>query len=193
MATVPYTLGANLADGPPSPVGGWTSGATIIDSLTLQPQPRDKWTILGYSVRALLFINPQSMGPTNIRQFGKFGKIKTAIVSGTDYNGTTGFATFPIVVPVLPLPSDETVEADIWDPAIDPLPPQQLIGNPGLPITASLVLATPIPLPEGSQDLGIGMWMLPSLLNAGNVLTTVNFPALVVQQAVYSVVYDDGE
>jgi hypothetical protein len=180
----------------------WSLGATIIEQLSFNPLPSEKWVVIAYSVSGSMYLceSPaSSVSPAAYQAYGKFGTIKSALLFGNDTVGQTGTGTDPTHHPQLPLPSDLSTLMDIWNPAEDSLPPQLpynvspplagSVGNSAVPLVVgnTLVLPTPKPLQQGIP-VGIGVWMAPSLLSGSNN----NFPALYLFNAKYSVVYDDG-
>jgi hypothetical protein len=185
------TSNVSLQDSKQAP--GWTTGGTLIDGINLQPLPSERWTILAYSVRGQLTMTYFPLGfVTNYVPFGKFGKIKTSLVMDTDFTGPTGSVNNPQVVPALPLPQDSSLVADLWDPALNELPPAQnsaVQGTVGEPLSVSVLLPTPRPIQQGSR-FGIGLWMLPSLLTS--IPNNANFPCLMFWGAGYSIIYEDG-
>lgn len=179
-----------------SGTGGWTQGATIIDGISLQPLPSERWTLLDYSINGILGLDlAPNAGPLGYVPFGKFGKLRASLVLGSDFSSQSGNPNVPFVRPILPMPADSTTASDLWDPAVSPLPQiskgfgglSGTLGFVGIPVSCAVQLPQPRVLQLGEQ-LGIGMWMTPSLLNAG----VTNFPSLYLWQCVYSIVYDDG-
>lgn len=168
---------------------GWTIGGTIIDPMEFQPLPSENWRILAYSVKGILTLTqyPNKIAGGLYPMYGKFGKIITSLVVGTDFSSPTGAPAFPWVVPIAPIPTDFTNSVDLWDPAVNNLPQQGPQNAGGIPIQASLQLQQPRQIQQAAQ-MGIGIWIMPSLLSGNNG----QFPCLSIYNAVWSVVYDDG-
>lgn len=185
----------------------WTPGGTTIDSVELTPLPIEaKWTLIGFSIQGGL-----SFGITPGGSFAKLGKVIAGLVipsipgiinPGSAVSNPNGILNFP---------QDTTLTVPIWDPAIDPLPPSGVIGSPigglltePLNVSAELLLSNPIEI-LASMDIGIGVWMLPSLIgnyqdgsftyemifgNSKIIPQTSQPNAIGVPN--YTIIYDDG-
>jgi hypothetical protein len=179
---------------PVAPIGGggtgWSPGAMLVDAIAVQPQAREHWTLLSYSVTGLLGID---LKPNNVTQgyipHGKLGKILTSLVMGTDYIGATqGTLGSAISLTIPALPSDTTMMASLWDPQSDPLPMQSPYGTSVTPLAVNVQL--PISrLLIPTEQFGIGIYMLPSLLGMG----VVNWPVRYLWQCTYALIYDDEQ
>lgn len=183
--------------------GGWTEGASIVDSIlgAAQPQGTRTWEIIGYSVTAKLVLFPTGAAGANATPFyGKLGKILTGVsqvAQQTVGNVNLVGLTLPFTIPGQPLPTDSASFPALWDPANDQLPPlltSPPSANPNcLEVAASQVFTVPILL-AGGQQVTIGMWMLPSLISPGIIGAGSPQPSLVpmVFEAAYQLIYDDG-
>lgn len=166
----------------------WTQGSTFVhrlDSNNIQPSTNDRARLLGFAITGSLSITRLDFATP---PFGKFGKILAGVITDEPIINT------PQVAPALALPPDLTAIFTIWDPANDPLPPtnqQALVDPTGLQLQLSQTPPQPIPLPRGGTSLGVGIWMLPSLLAASSV-ALVPEASLQLVRANWTITYDDG-
>lgn len=192
----------NVADWIATVAGGPTLGATLIDQTdpigpvsVHGPAPQ----VLGFTVSGGMLLDGWNRGSAPGAAYGKFGKVRVGLAR---YASVTrpGVAaqTFGgyYASSALDLPADSFGIADLWDPAIDRLPPSfyEVNGAPiVLPVTAEIQLPTPVPVLQG-QRLYVGIWIAPSLLSAGATPFTTPAPCVVptVMGARYQVRYDDG-
>jgi hypothetical protein len=172
----------------------WTSqrtpGATIIDTNSvITPTQQQRWTLTNVSFTGYLgFLNGFSPA------YGKLGKIVAGLLleNAQRYQNPT-----PWITPMLPLPPDSSLTADLWNPENDPMPP--VMGEP-IPsqqpplsslLSVTTVIAPPFPIPfTPGGNLGVGMWMLPSLIGFSVAASYV--AGLIMFGANYVINYDDG-
>lgn len=181
-----------VALNPPTtaPASSWTAGAGIVDTVQVRTPTTSPWDLLAFTVQAALVLADTNF--TFIPYFGKLGRVIAGVTNGLPTNsGTTGF--YQLSLP--PLPQDASLQASLWDPAVDPLPP--IVRNavpaqpPVLEVTAAQNLQQPLAVPAGGQ-INLGIWVLPSLLNT-NTIGNNGTPCLsmTVCNAEYVVIYDD--
>lgn len=161
-------------------------GATQLDVLQLLPTQGERWAIQSVSVQAQLAYL------TADQTFGKFGKLIMGLVpSGAESIQSSFTLANPPVF--LPLPKDSSMTAVMWDPAVDQMPPVGDFSNIPQPTNLLPVfgqVAVPIIRPlESGDNMGIGMWLTPSLI--GSRLASIGSAGLQVYNAQYTVVYDD--
>lgn len=164
---------------------GWTAGTTMIDGLSLTPPANQAWTLQQLSVSAVLLMEIFTGGGPI---YGKFGKILAGLatmVSPTSANPAIANLTCNSGVQ---LPADRTAIGTLWDPATDPLPPNVLASPVTLPLSLTITPPQPIPINQG-ETIGIGLWMLPSLLGQ---IAPVNGWELILASATWAIIYDDG-
>lgn len=190
----------------PNGAGGWTTGATIIERVALQPQAPSQWTLVAYSITAQILLWSNQPGPSTPQQpnnaYGKLGKIIGSVSTvGVPTLDVGSGAGNPWVIPALPLPTDSTVSIDLFDPAVDPLPtqlPLPILKVPPVSTPVNKSLQLPIPLDISAGSLYIGMWMMPSLLatmyTGGPPPQGINQPLsfLIILNSSYTIIYDDG-
>lgn len=173
--------GQNLMDTASSATPVWTPGATIIDTAQVQPPTGAVWELQAFSVSGGL-----SFTQLAARCYGRWGKIIAGIIRP---GAPTGVPNDPYVTPMLPLPIDTSMFADLWDPDNDPTPPLSNQGGLTLPVYAALQLPIPMAVTLGDQ-VAIGVWMLPSLVG-DNSGTSTPFQ-LALWNALYTLTFDDG-
>ena len=171
----------------------WSKGACTIDAVNLQPQPTERWTILGFAVTASLQLVAISATP-----FGRFGKIKCGLAVPLSPTPVVIDDGNPAGVPFTGLPPDASLITDLWNPDVDPIPP--VFGNAllqtsqtTLPVAAAFTLPQPIDyggLTQPTYQLTIGLWMLPSLY--GLINSSLSTISLDLFNANYVVYYDDN-
>jgi hypothetical protein len=168
--------GLNLSDAiGPGGDPGWTTGATLIDTLPISPPLAQTWRVLSW---AFTFNGAWIVNGARA-SYGKLGALWAGLLTGGE-SRTNGA---PWVAPMLPLPVDLTMFQKVWDGAVDPMFPnaaQSLItaASGG----ASENLPSPIIVDSG-KPLAFGVWLTPSLV-ANTILEIFN--------ANVSIVYDDG-
>lgn len=179
------------AGGIPALTAMYTLGTTLIDQPSFQAVGRN-WKLLSAAFRASLVIGG-GFGPV----YGKLGKVHVAVDPNGLLNPTGQFrGNNGSIPPLQPLPPDPTLVTVLWDPAIDPLPPNALAllsppPSPGLPVTT--IIQLPIPLPVSDASVSVGIWVEQSL-----VASPVPMPqftaiqAIQVQNATYTLNFDDG-
>jgi len=174
----------------------WTAGNTTIGYPPVSSQINQKWTLQAIGIGGLLArINTQGA------IFGKLGKIVGGLLLPTTPINTLAYALDTL----LPLPNP-ALTFDVWNPAIDALPPEYDVQsgsllvpptppavNQALAIDGQLQLPTPLELDPG-QSPAIGLWMLPSLVGSSFLVGGVpgwNYK-MAIYNATYSLTYDDG-
>ena len=188
--------GNNLQDFTSSGGGfssAWTPGGTIIDPVSLMGAATAQKSFISASIRGSLILAQSPPG------FGKFGRVIGGVLTGSgdpSLGGSGGVAGAPWVNPILPLPGDASLVADLWNPANDPLPP---VANGSFvgPLPASqtvlpinCVINPPVPVQLDEASMAIGMWATPSLIG-NNTAGTFNWH-LYIFNAIWTVVYNDG-
>lgn len=180
----PAPSNVNVADITPSVASTtqWTQGATIIDQIQLRPGLNDRWSIIAVSITAYLVLSVQS--PPTAPPTGKLGKLIGALLPQGQTATATGIVPY---VNMLPLPLDASLSVTLWDGAQDSCPPivPILTQPPGMPVYGTFSPPNPVDVDPNAQ-LCIGMWLTPSLVSGGFSVH------LNVQNASYSVAYDDG-
>jgi hypothetical protein len=174
----------NMTDTWPSS-GPRSAGDTLIDLPSLQQPVNEAWKIVAASITGAL-----SLEPVAPPIYGRFGMLNGAVVypaTATAGNGGEASARG-----FQPYPYDTTMMFSLWDPSVDELPPFTFAsavaaGGPILPFQGSLQLPTPLDLPGGGPEFGIGMWLTPSLLGP-----SYTNGILQVFQARYTIYIDDG-
>lgn len=105
----------------------WTAGATLIDQIPLAPTLTQSWSLLSVSATAYLGLLAQG-GPA----FGLLGKLLMGLVLRGQPSQQGASA---VITPMLPLPSDASLVAPLWDGSQDQTPPSLASiatqGNPG--------------------------------------------------------------
>lgn len=195
--TFPPPIMVNLLDTYPAIGGtgatpGWSTGATLVDQLQLSPPMIEQWTLQQVSISAQLLLAPDAgnIGPI----YGKLGKILAGLAVGTTQtNGDAFYANFDRLVQ---LPADRTALTTLWDPANDPLPSTQAeFAGPSYtvqPLYVSATVSPPFPLKIAQgESIGVGLWMLPSLIGIAAPNAGADWQ-MIVSDAEYAVIYDDG-
>lgn len=172
-----------------------SAGSTLIDAVnfTLGPGLGQTFTITSVSIEAYveLLVNANLSFPP-AGPFGQLGAILGALVV-QDASQTPGnFGT----AAVLPLPPDMSLSVPLFDPAVNPLPPIRAGASfapfgPGtmLALSGSILPPNPIELPPNTTpSVGVGIWMLPSLLG----ILGLGQIGMRIWGASYCVTYDDG-
>lgn len=171
-----------------------TPGATVINSVTPTQQINQQWSLQSIGIQAFLAL---VMG-INHNLVGKLGKIVAGLLLPTNPQPTTsGLQNFSSIL--LPLP-DPTLTVTLWDPETDQMPPVYPHGvglDPTLKTSLSgflsigqvLQLQQPVDLEPG-ETVGIGIWMLPSLL-ARPTEDVASFYQLGIYQAKSLLVYNE--
>src|SRR5947209_2585350 len=96
----------------------YTLGTTIIDQPSLQTVGRH-WKLLSVAFRATL-----AYGGGFEPVYGKFGKVYAGLdISGILNPTSQLLANTGSIPPWQDLPNDVSLVSTLWDPAIDPLPP----------------------------------------------------------------------
>jgi len=181
----------NTRDGGPVVIGGWSYGATLIFSPGFQPPSLEVWEIQAVSITAKLCLAVPA-APT-IPLYGKLGKVVAAVLpqgaTSTAHQGQPDSG-------MIPLPQDSTLSVDLFDPAVDMMPPlwTSSITTPPSEPAGMLPLQSVISLPigQGSQsaaNLALGLWITPSLLHN----TATQSFGLALFGAAYTIIYDDGK
>lgn len=170
-----------------------TPGATLIDYVGITPTLVQRFKLLSVGVTAYLGYYAQPAFPNP--PYGKLGKVimGLALLGGVQTGGVGGL---PWVTGMLPLPSDPSLTATVWDPASDAMPPMSptLPSNPAasmLAVAGSVSPPAPVALTEG-QGLAVGLWLAPSLLGWITPLVA-DTQGLFVCNATYAINYDDGQ
>lgn len=183
-------VGCILQDWLPAGISvGWTAGAAtsaqIAQAIAIPPLSRA--TVLAWSIGAYLGYTGTGLG------FGKFGRM-VAGLSQAPVPIIRGGAGQPWSVALPGVPDDSSLTETIWDPAADIMPPTISATSPPpssglLPLQASQVLATPMPLDPGALPY-VAVWMWPSLLGtSGGGASDIGLAALYGK---WSITYDDG-
>jgi hypothetical protein len=166
----------NLND-PASSSVAWSSGATVIEQIAVQPPLGEIWSVLGWAITMRAFML------TGSNAYGKLGRIVGGIVhmqpTPTDPAKNGG----AWVNPQLAFPNNSTGLNVIWDGQTDPA--LRSIYSPypsSTELQGELMLPVPIELYPG-DDIQIGLWITPSL--AQNVQIAVAY-------ANYTVTFDDN-
>jgi hypothetical protein len=188
-------------------VSAYSAGATLIDVVDLGATVSSSWKLISVSIQAYLAIIHSESGSNFSPVYGRFGKIKTALITKPDTFSTSGqYGTF--VTPMLPLPQDSTLTVDLWDPAIDPLPPRitsvaspppstpQPSHTPGTLLAVQTSIQLPIAIDiVAAEQVCVGIWILPSLLAFTSASFSPSFLVLFgmsILQASYVLNIDDG-
>jgi hypothetical protein len=191
-----------------------SAGMTNVVAIPLNgPTPQQKWKFISASVQAYLGLSSGAYDGANYHSetvvgFGKLERIIAAIDPSNPL-GQSGFSpganNQPWSVAVELLPSDSTLQCELWNPAEDPLPPACpfYYGGPTgitpptpqqlLPISGLIMPPNPIELIPG-QSPYLGIWMLPSLLGARSIGVNAvnNFFGLSMYYGSWTINYDDG-
>lgn len=171
--------GGNLFDPASNPAGGWTEGASLIDTVTVQPPMTQIWSVTDWIIQFQGFIERSQ--PAS-QCFGALGKLIGGLVVGSAVQ--TGNGVVPWNNPMGALPNNLAGVALMWDGQTDPpFPDNTNDPGPQYPTVFANNLATPINLSVGDQ-LAIGMWLTSGLTT--NIIT-------LIQQASWTVIYDDGQ
>lgn len=162
----------------------YTTGATALDKVPpMFPPTLDHVSLLSFSVTGRIAVVAQP----GMTSYGKLGRIVTGLTQeGSETTDSGG------VQPILPLPEDSALIADLWNPANDNLPVliSAASDRAGTLVNVTHTLPSPIPIFQGTTLL-IGLWMLPSLSKCDSVADATTWP-LWVLAANYSLIYDDG-
>lgn len=158
----------------------WTSGASLIDDVSIQPPLGQAWSIAAWTVRCVGLLEVPLSGTPS---YGKLGRLIGGLVRGA---APTPFSAvgLPYANPLVPLPIDTTGLAVIWDGDSDPAFPIST-SAPGTlqPVMFANNLSSPIVVQSGDR-VQIGLWLTPSL--AQNVA-----PGVI--NATYTITVDDGQ
>lgn len=163
-----------------------SKGCSLIDAVSVSPGQSQHWSLLSVAFQVNLGLVVS--GPT----FGLLGKVIAGLLPPNQPPITTSGTQAPFVQPMIPLPNDTSLLQTIWDPAIDPAPPQ-FTAFPTtiqalLPCSTVVSLPEPIELVPGEQ-LSIGLWSLPEILGNNGTGSTAGIFA---QFSSYAITYDDG-
>ena len=183
IPAAPFTLGLNLEDNASGSSSQWTKGTTVIVPVSSAPPPiTQKWSIVGWSIAFYGIVTPEQAGS---KMYGRPGKIIGGVIRGTQ---RTKSDSSQVGTPaVLPLPSDLSTIAVLWDPDVDEAFPWADVtgafgtGGPRQYHHAE-VLTAPLAV-DSSSAVSMGLWLMPSLVQN----YTPN-----IMGATYTVTYDDG-
>lgn len=173
------------------------TGATIVDLLSLAPEPQQKWTLQSIAIQAYMLIElSSSAGVSSL--YGKLSKIVGGLLL-PPYAYASGNSSFPADRPMRPLPPDPSLTVTLWDPAIDQLSPMvpintvtsQSAPSKMLPISGVIQLPQPLPLEPG-VEIGVGIWILPALIGFANLNNGQVTFSIEVRRATYAIAYDNG-
>lgn len=178
-------------------------GATIVDLLNLSPTPQQKWTLQSIAIQAYMLIETEQGATGTGPIYGKLGKIVGGLLlPPTDNVSPSGNSSFPTDRPMRRLPADPSLIVDLWNPAVDPLPPiaaalsspvtSQSAPSRMLPISGIIQLPQPLPLEPG-VEIGVGIWIEPSLVGFANSYNTEVDFLIEVRRATYAIAYDNGQ
>jgi hypothetical protein len=174
--------GINLGDSEGAADPGWTTGATLIDSLPISPPLAQQWTLLAWGVT---FTGAWARPFATRVPYGKLGALWAGVLTDPR-TPTLASAAQPWQTPMLTLPLELTSVQKVWDGTQDPMfplfAPQGGQFNPPAAMASAENLPQPIPIDAG-RPLAFGMWLTPSLV--ANTL-------LQIWNASFSIVYDDG-
>lgn len=166
-------------------------GATIIDTASLSTGAYTRMpTCLSLSISAYIGWIPTGS------IFGKFGRIIGGLIPTGSVPPTHGNGTTPWVFGQLPLPTDPTLTAPLWEPGTSELPPV-LDSNTGfqpqykdlISVSAAIIPSQPVPI---EQQAAIGIWITPMLMGTPNPNGGLTAPSVSIYYATYTLVYDDG-
>jgi hypothetical protein len=176
----------NLIDQCFSNVASWSSGATLIDAVPVQPVLGQVWSIVAWSIT---FTGNLTVIDSTQPLFGNLGSLVGGVGVGLQPTNGVGIA---YVNPMQGFPASPVNIATMWDgntdppfPTVSAIPP---LGNrtgpsPYTTQTFSSEIPNPLDLSAGDQ-LSIGLWLTSSLIR--NI-------EIVVSNASWSVIYDDGQ
>lgn len=184
---------ANVIDENQQSIGGWTTGAVLIDSVDLpSSSPTTPLRVLSVSITADIILFMQSLVPI----YGKLGIIRAGMAAVTGGAQQTGTAIVPYDTQPLQIPPDESLIAPLWDPAVDALPPSSsgltggLLTPPALmPVTVEITPPIPQEIAGGAGGLLVGIWMSPSLVTPQPGIPQ-SAAALAVINGTYSLDYE---
>lgn len=194
IRTLPGTFisGTILQDAlPPSIVANSsfrTLGSYRIEELPINPAVQKAWTIESITITARLYVVVNLDG-SGSAPYGKFGKIIAGIAPNTpatpqgNFFGASGIFN----------PPDQSLTADLWNPAVEDLPPviDSFAGGPTAGLAVSCTVTPPVPLVAAQANFGVFIAIMPSLLY--NALMTVGGPANEgLPRPSWSFLYDDG-
>lgn len=165
----------------------WSPGTTMTDVAPGQQVGRN-WKLLSVGVQGYLFMSSFA----NVPLYGKLGRVVAAVdLSGAAEPGRAlgGLTNLPL----LPLPPDPTMQADMWTPENNPLPPTETPSNtiPGGGLPLGVNISLPVPLPTFDVPVGVGIWIFPALM--GVPTNRTGFQTLLQMiNASYILNFDDG-
>lgn len=156
----------NMEDSPGASTIFWSPGATIIESVQIQPPLGERWSLVSATFTWSGVIKWAAGAG---QPYGRLGKLIGALMAqGARTLSTTGQ---PWVSPALPLPNQALVIDTLWDGSADPSFPiwnPLAAAAPLVPQSDTLSLPVPLELQAGDQ-LYIGMWLGPMLIKAVSV------------------------
>lgn len=161
----------------------YTTGAVRSADLQVQPSLTEKWQILGWTVRAHIGLFLQAIGGGQYH--GRLGDLWGGLVvdadlpqSGAPFSGGAQF------------PPDLSTFAKIWDGGTDPIRRCLVLTDREKYQLAQLTYTLPQPVDvRPGSNLQMAVVLTPSLMGIGPGGSSVD---LVVADAYYSVLYDDG-
>lgn len=184
-------FGENAIDSSPSfsaYLAAWTQGCTAVQIVSPSPSGSEKWSVLSVTIAA----NLQFVYVNNSPLYGKLGKVIAGLILNPSLSQGGAIQT----VPMIPLPTDQALLGVMWDGNIDPMPPGRLAatnGGPALPISATVNPPLAIELPSSGEEIGVGIWITPSLYGTPAIFSSPAQAGLRVLNAQYVVDYDDGQ
>lgn len=158
--------------------GAFTQGRTITTQATVQPSLTEKWTAVGWSMRAKMCIVPPLVGDPTWARFGN-------LWGGLEVDAPPQPPGFPAQIGPK-FPADLSPFAILWNGPNDPLPLLSSANSPesqfGI-VALTFMLPVPILIRSGA-NLQMAL-VLTSSLVAGNV-------SVVIRDCEWSLIYDNG-